>query len=33
VIGILDGIPGAWDRITLGLEQARQGRTIDLDDL
>ena len=33
VLEILDGIPGAWDRITLGLEQARQGQTIDLDDL
>ena len=33
VIEILDGIPGAWDRIAFGLEQARQGQTIDLDDL
>lgn len=30
VIEILDGIPGAWDRIALGLEQARLGQTIDL---
>jgi hypothetical protein len=33
VIEILDGIPGAWDRIALGLEQARLRETIDLDDL
>lgn len=33
VMEILDGIPGAWERIALGLEQARHGRTIDLDDL
>ncbi|MBV8528975.1 MAG: hypothetical protein JOZ75_11720 [Candidatus Dormibacteraeota bacterium] len=33
VIEILDGIPGAWDRIALGVEQARQGQTIELDDL
>ena len=30
MIEILDGIPGAWDRIALGLEQARLGQTIDL---
>ena len=30
VIEILDGIPGAWDRIALGLEQARLDQTIDL---
>lgn len=33
VIEILDGIPGAWDRIAVGLEQARLGQTIDLDEL
>jgi hypothetical protein len=33
VMEILDGIPGAWDRIALGIEQARQGQTIELDDL
>ena len=33
VIDILDSLPGAWDRIALGLEQARRGQTIDLDDL
>lgn len=30
VIEILDGIPGAWDRIAMGLEQARLDETIDL---
>ena len=33
VIEILDAIPGAWDRIPLGLEEARQSKTIDLDGL
>jgi predicted transcriptional regulator len=28
VVELLDGIPGAWDRIELGLEQARTGKTI-----
>jgi len=33
VVEILDGIPGAWERIERGIEQARVGRTIPLDDL
>jgi hypothetical protein len=33
VVEILDGIPGAFERAQLGLEQARSGRTISLDDL
>lgn len=33
VVELLDGIPGAWDRIELGLEDARAGRTIPLDEL
>ena len=28
IIEILDGIPGTWERIELGLEQARAGQTI-----
>jgi hypothetical protein len=30
---ILDGIPGAWERTQEGLQQARRGETIPLDDL
>lgn len=30
---ILDRIPGSWDRIDRGLEDARAGRTISIDDL
>jgi hypothetical protein len=30
---ILDSIPGAWERTQEGLEQARRGETIPLDDL
>ena len=33
VVELLDGIPGAFERAQLGLEQARKGRTISLDDL
>jgi predicted transcriptional regulator len=33
VVDVLDGIPGAWDRIERGLEDARSGRTVALDDL
>ena len=33
VVELLDGIPGAFDRAQLGLEQARAGRTIPLDEL
>ncbi|HEY7691625.1 MAG TPA: hypothetical protein VH816_04715 [Gaiellaceae bacterium] len=28
VVEILDGIPGAWKRIEIGVEQARTGKTI-----
>jgi hypothetical protein len=30
---ILDSIPGAWERTQEGLEQARRGETIPLDEL
>jgi len=30
---LLDRIPGAWERIDRGLEQARRGQTIPLDEL
>ncbi len=33
VVEVLDGIPGAWERIERGLEQARAGQTIPLDEL
>jgi hypothetical protein len=33
VVQLLDGIPGAFERAQLGLEQARSGQTIALDDL
>lgn len=33
VVELLDGIPGAFERAQLGLEQAKSGRTISLDDL
>jgi predicted transcriptional regulator len=33
VVELLDGIPGALDRAQLGLEQARAGETVSLDDL
>jgi hypothetical protein len=33
VVDLLDGIPGAFDRAREGLEQARSGRTVALDDL
>ncbi len=33
VVDALDGIPGAWDRIRHGLEDARSGRTVALDDI
>ena len=33
VVALLDGIPGAYERAQLGLEQARTGKTILLDDL
>jgi hypothetical protein len=33
VVELLDGIPGAFERAQLGLEQGRAGRTVSLDDL
>lgn len=30
---VLDGIPGAWERTQEGLEQARRGEGVPLDDL
>jgi hypothetical protein len=33
IVELLDGIPGAFERAQLGLEQARSGRTVSLDDL
>lgn len=33
VVAVLDGIPGAYERAQLGLERARSGETIPLDEL
>jgi predicted transcriptional regulator len=33
IVELLDAIPGAYERAQLGLEQARHGRTIPLDEL
>ena len=33
VVELLDGIPGAFERAQLGLEQAKSGQTVSLDDL
>ncbi len=33
VVELLDRIPGAWERIDRGLEQAQRGQTIPLDEL
>jgi hypothetical protein len=33
IVDVLDGIPGAYERAQLGLEQARTGETIPLDQL
>jgi hypothetical protein len=33
VVELLDGLPGALERAQLGLEQARTGRTVGLDEL
>lgn len=33
IVAVLDGIPGACERAQLGLERARSGETIALDDL
>ena len=32
-VELLDGIPGAFERAGLGLEQARSGKTVSLDQL
>jgi hypothetical protein len=33
VVALLDGIPGAYERAQIGLEQARTGQTLALDEL
>jgi hypothetical protein len=33
IVELLEGIPGAYERAQLGLEQARAGKTVSLDDL
>lgn len=33
IVEVLDGIPGAWERIERGIADAHAGRTISLDDL
>jgi hypothetical protein len=33
IAAVLDGIPGAYERARVGLERAREGQTISLDDL
>jgi hypothetical protein len=33
VVELLDGIPGAYERAQLGLQQAKAGQTVSLDDL
>lgn len=33
IVGLLDGIPGAYERAREGIEQARRGEGIPLDDL
>jgi hypothetical protein len=33
VVELLDGIPGAYERAQVGLEQARSGQTVALDEL
>ncbi len=33
IADLLDGIPGAFERAQLGLDEARAGRTVSLDDL
>lgn len=33
VVELLDRIPGAWDRIEVGIADARAGRTVPLDEL
>jgi enoyl reductase-like protein len=33
ITALLDGIPGAYEQAQLGLQQAREGKTISLDEL
>ena len=33
VVAVLDGIDGAWERVQQGIDQARTGDTVALDDL
>lgn len=33
ITALLDGIPGAYEAAQLGLKQAREGKTISLDEL
>jgi hypothetical protein len=33
VVELLDGLPGAYERAQLGLEQAKTGETVSLDEL
>ena len=33
LVGLLDGLPGAFERAQLGLRQAKRGETVPLDDL
>ena len=33
VVELLDGLPGAYERAQLGLQQAKTGETVPLDDL
>jgi hypothetical protein len=33
VVELLDGIPGAYERAQLGLQQAKAGQTVSLDEL
>jgi hypothetical protein len=33
IVELLDGIPGAFERAQLGLDQARSGKTIPVDEL
>jgi predicted transcriptional regulator len=33
IVELLDGLPGAYERAQLGLEQANAGETVSLDDL
>jgi hypothetical protein len=33
IVDLLDGIPGAFERVQLGAEQGRSGKTVGLDEL